>query len=99
MFWEQKALEYIKQGYSVYTNIVGDEQVVHGTLPLTVPINQMKAVVEHAGVFIGIRNGLCDVLNTANCRKIVVIPDCYYSTTPHKVEDFFTLPGWEKIGI
>jgi hypothetical protein len=62
-----------------------------------VPIAQIKAAAEYAGAFIGIRSGLCDVLYTANCRKTVVFPDCHYSTTPHKVEDFFALPGWETI--
>jgi len=98
-FWEEKAAEISGQGYSVYTNVTGDEKPVSGTVPLTVPITQLKAAAEYAGTFIGIRNGLCDILNTADCRKIVVFPDCFYSTTSHKVEDFFALPGWEKIVV
>jgi hypothetical protein len=95
-FWEKIVAEYSKQGYKVYTNTTGDELPIYGTEALCLPISQIKAAVEHAGTFIGIRSGLCDVLDTANCRKIVVFPDCYYSTTPHKVEDFFAMPGWEK---
>ncbi|MDR1132651.1 MAG: hypothetical protein LBL05_00725 [Synergistaceae bacterium] len=57
----------------------------------------MSAAAEYAGSFVGLRNGLCDVVHAANCRKIVVFPDCFYSTTPHKVADFFALPGWESV--
>ncbi|MDR2089460.1 MAG: hypothetical protein LBP73_08905 [Clostridiales Family XIII bacterium] len=96
-FWERIADEHLARGYAVYTNAQGDEQPVRGTLPLSVPIAQMPAAAEHAGTFIGLRSGLCDVLFTANCRKTVVFPDCCYSTTPHKVADFFDLPGWKKI--
>ncbi|MDR2132233.1 MAG: hypothetical protein LBP30_02680 [Clostridiales Family XIII bacterium] len=96
-FWERIADDCLRRGYAVYTNGIGEEQAVRGSLPLSAPISQMLAAAEHAGTFIGIRSGLCDVLFAANCRRIVVFPDCCYSTTPHKVEDFFALPGWGKI--
>lgn len=96
-FWEKISADYLEKGLQVYTNVVGNEQPIAGTQPLTVPISQMPAVAEHAGHFIGIRSGLCDVLSTANCHKTVVFADCYYSTTPHKIADFFMLPGWENI--
>jgi len=96
-FWNKIVDEYSRKGLYLYTNIVGDEKPINGTLPLSVPIRQMCSAAEHAGTFIGVRSGLCDVLNTANCRKVVVFPDCYYSTTPYKVADFFALPGWESI--
>jgi len=96
-FWEKITADYSAEGYTVFTNIAGNEQPVKGTIPLKIPISQMPAAVEHAGTFIGIRNGLCDVLYAADCRKIVVFPDCYYSTTPFKVADFVALPGWECI--
>jgi hypothetical protein len=96
-YWENIAVGYSRQGYAVYTNITGDDSPIRGTAPISAPISQMRAAVEHAGFFIGIRNGLCDIITTARCRKIVIFPDCFYSTTPYKVEDFFALPGWEKI--
>lgn len=97
LFWLNLAEEYRNKGYLVYTNITGEENPIKGTIPLSLPINQMIAAAEYAGCFIGIRSGLCDILHTARCRKTVVFPDCIYSTTPCKVEDFFALPGWDKI--
>ena len=96
-FWEKITAGYSAGGYSVFTNVASNEQPVKGTIALKIPVSQIPAAAEFAGTFIGIRNGLCDVLYAANCRKIVVYPDCYYSTTPFKVSDFFALPGWESI--
>jgi hypothetical protein len=98
-FWAGLAAEYASKGYSVYTNTIGGELPIEGTETLSVPVSQMASAAEHAGAFVGIRNGLCDVLFHAKCQKTVVFPDCYYSTTPHKVEDFFSLPRWDKIVI
>ena len=96
-FWEGIAEDCANRGLGVYTNTAGGEPSIRGTTPLCVSIAQVIAAAEHAGTFIGLRSGLCDVLRTAKCRKIVVFPDCFYSTTPHKVADFFALPGWETI--
>jgi hypothetical protein len=98
-FWEQIAADYSARDYEVYTNVIGDESPIRGTQTLTLPLAQMPAAAEYAGVFIGLRSGLCDILFAANCRKTVVFTDCYYSTTPHKIAEFFALPGWDNIVI
>jgi hypothetical protein len=96
-YWEALACDFRQKRYLVCTNVAGDEAPVKGTMPLFVPINQMVSAAEYAGLFIGIRSGLCDILSVARCRKIVVFPDCHYSTTSVKVDEFFEMPGWEKI--
>lgn len=96
-FWERVARDCAASGFSVYTNVAGDEQALRGTQPLRLPLPQLIRAAEYAGAFIGLRSGLCDLLYSADCRKVVVFPDCCYSTTPHKVAEFFALPGWEQI--
>ncbi|HET6865022.1 MAG TPA: hypothetical protein VFH80_03830 [Solirubrobacteraceae bacterium] len=96
-FWEQTAALYESQGDVVATLVHADEEPVAGTLTLEIPIPELLDAVEHAGTFIGLRGGLCDVVHTARARKIHVFPDAYYSTTPYKVADFFALPGWESV--
>ena len=59
----------------------------------------MRSVVERAGTFIGIRSGLCDVIREADCRKIALYPDCYYSDTKWKVEEIFHLDTFENIVV
>lgn len=96
-FWEHTAERHVSQGELVATVVHGDEDPVPGTLALEIPIPELLDAVEHAGTFISLRSGLCDVVHTARARKVHVFPDAYYSTTPHKVADFFALPGWESV--
>lgn len=96
-FWEHTAARYVSRGVLVATVVHGDEVPVPGTLALEVPIPKMLDAVEHAGTFMGLRSGLCDVVHTARARRIHVFPDALYSTTPYKVADFFALPGWESV--
>jgi hypothetical protein len=96
-FWEQAAARHVSRRDVVATVLHGDEDPVSGTLALEIPIPEVLEAAEHAGTFIGLRSGLCDVVHTARARKVHVFPDAYYSTTPYKVADFFALPGWESV--
>jgi hypothetical protein len=96
-FWEHTAERHVSHGDVVATVVHGDEDPVPGTLALEIPIPELLDAVEHAGTFIGLRSGLCDVVHTARARKVHVFPDAYYSTTPYKVADFFALAGWESV--
>jgi len=96
-FWKHTAERHVSQGDVVATVVHGDEDPVPGTLALEIPIPELLDAVEHAGTFISLRSGLCDVVHTARARKVHVFPDAHYSTTPYKVADFFALPGWESV--
>jgi hypothetical protein len=96
-FWEQTAERHASQGDLVATVVYGDEDPIPGTLALEIPIPELLDAVEHAGTFISLRSGLCDVVHTARARKVHAFPDAHYSTTPYKVADFFALPGWESV--
>lgn len=97
--WEKIVDHYKAKDYKVYTNVVGEELPIDGTTPITIPLSEMQSAVEYAGTFIGIRSGLCDVLKEADCKKIALYPDCYYSDTKWKVAEFFKLEGWENIVV
>jgi hypothetical protein len=96
-FWQDTAERCATQGYAVATLVHGDEDPVPGTSGLTVEIADLLDVVERAGTFIALRSGLCDIVHAARARKVHVSPDAYYSTSRHKVADFFALPGWESV--
>lgn len=73
--WEQIAIKYQEKGYVVFTNSSGDsEPAVKGTKPLFLPYSQMVPVLEKAGTFIGIRSGLCDIIASAKCKKVILYP-------------------------
>ena len=85
------------KSYQVFTNVIGDEKTLPGTIPISPKLNEMKSVVERADLFIGIRSGLCDILRTANCRKIALYPDYYYGDTNWKSIDMYALEEFENI--
>ncbi|MCL2284580.1 MAG: hypothetical protein FWC26_14800 [Fibromonadales bacterium] len=98
-FWLNVISEYKSKEFMVCTSVIGSEEPLEGTIPVSFPLNQAVKAVEYAGYFIGIRSGLCDVINSAVCNKTVVFPDCIYSTTKMKVADFFALPGWNFLNL
>lgn len=98
-YWEQIIKYFKNKGYDVYTNAVGEEKTLSDTIRLEIPLAQLQSVVEKAGIFIGIRSGLCDVIKWADCRKIALYPDCFYSDTRWKMEEIYHLDGWENIVI
>ena len=97
--WEDIVEDYRDKGYLIYTNVAGDEQPLKGTKAISPDISQMKSVVECAGTFIGIRSGLCDVIRTANCKKIALYPDYFYCDTKWKAIDMYKIEEFENIVV
>lgn len=97
--WEQVVTHYTNKGYQCFTNVAGEEKPLKGTMAISPLISEMKSVVERAGIFVGIRSGLCDVLKGVNARKIALYPDYNYSDTKWKVLDIYELDGWENIVV
>ncbi len=96
-FWEDLAEQYGKDGFHVFTNIIHGQMPIKGSKPLDIPLLEMISAVEQAGHFVSLRSGLCDVVDSAKAEKTLVFPNCYFSTTKHKISDFFGLKDWEII--
>jgi len=71
-FWIEFCANIIWRGYTVCTYCIGDEAPISGTTALKVPYSKMKAYLEHAGGFVTSRNGICDVVASVNCDKVIV---------------------------
>ncbi len=95
--WIRISLFFQERGYSVVTNVVGDEKPIPGTTAITADLDQMKNVLELAGVFVGIRSGLCDVIRTAKCTKIAIYPDYNYCDTKWKAIDMYGLADFKNV--
>ena len=74
-------------------------RVLGGNLKKHGYISEMKSVVERAGTFIGIRSGICDVIRTADCRKIALYPDYNYCDTQWKAIDIYAIDSFENIVV
>lgn len=89
-FWQLLVNRLNEKGYSVRINVAEGESVnIEGAEPLFVPLEYIVSTVEHAGVFIGLRSGLCDLVGSADCKKFAVYPDKNF-------HDFF---GFLNIGL
>jgi len=97
--WQDIVQYYKGKGYQCFTNAVGDEQALKGTLKISPAICELQSVAEYAGTFIGIRSGICDVLKYAECKKIALYPDYHYCDTRWKAIDMYALDGWENIVV
>lgn len=98
-FWRDIVKHYNDRGYSCFTNVAGKEQPLSGTKGISPDISQMQSAAEYAGIFIGIRSGLCDVLRYAHCRKIALYPHYFYCDTAWKAIDMYALEGWDNIAV
>lgn len=71
-FWAELAQGLRKEGWLVCTNCAAGEKPVPGTLALYLPLTEIVPFLDVAGGFIGIRSGLCDVISTSICRKVIL---------------------------
>lgn len=97
--WKQIVEDYTEQGYQCFTNVIGDEKPLVGTLSISPKIDEIQPLVEYAGTFIGIRSGFCDVLRYADCLKIALYPDYNYCDTKWKAIDMYAMKGWENLVV
>ncbi len=78
--WEQLVARLHEKGYTVCTNSCGaKEPPIKGTEGVFFPLSIAAAVVSLAGGFIGARCGLCDIISSADAKKIILYDrDSYF---------------------
>lgn len=74
LFWEVFACELKKRGFTVFTNVSGKERPIFGTDPLDCTIAEITSILDYAGYFVGLRSGICDVISSSDCRKMILFP-------------------------
>ncbi len=95
-FWEAIATKLRADGWEVCTNCGQDEEsVIAGTKDVFFPLDIAPQFIAWAGMFIGVRSGLCDVISGADAKKIILYDNANY---------FFASPAYEyfslrKIGL
>ena len=60
------------RGLIPVTNCVGKEQPIEGTQAVFFPLTQAIAFMDAAGYFVGVRSGLCDVISSSKCKKVII---------------------------
>lgn len=74
LFWRELARRLNQTGYKVYTNVTNDEKPIAGTEPVFIPYKELGSFLDDRAVFIGYRSGLCDLIASLNCKKIILYP-------------------------
>ncbi len=75
VFWEYLASQLKMKGFRVFTNVSGEEEkAIHGTEAIECTISEINSLLEYAGYFVGIRSGICDVVSSSNCKKVILYP-------------------------
>ncbi|WP_035214651.1 hypothetical protein [Desulfitobacterium hafniense] len=95
-FWNIIVWVLKRRGYHLLTNVGKNEQPLKGTKALLVPYEFSVPFLNFAGGFIGIRTGLCDIISTSVCKKVVIHP--YYAINwPNGTSLGFT--GLKNMGL
>ena len=81
-FWNQISKELVNRGYKVYANISPTDEInpFENMKSLFFSFQESVPLLEYAGYFLGIRSGLCDIISSAKCKKIILYP-----TAPQKL--------------
>lgn len=80
-FWLNLVLVLRKRGYCVCTNLAKpEEKGIEHTAGVWIPYDRIAIFLEMAGCFIGYRSGLCDLVASVDCKKIILYPRCSWPT-------------------
>lgn len=100
LFWSNLAQQLKQAGYRVYTNISGDEERIAETEPIFIPYMELEIFLDDCAVFIGYRSGLCDLVATLRCKKIILYPEvCWPSVNGLNIGSTLTVFSLNKMGI
>lgn len=94
--WTKIAKILISHGYSVCTNVgAAHEEPIEGTVGIKLEYKQLKAFLNTAGYFVGIRSGFCDVISSIDCKKIIIYQPFRYGESKSPFDYF----GLNKTGL
>lgn len=71
-FWNSLINNLIDKGYYIFMNCNGYTFYRAPNLFLT--YSEIVPLLDYAGGFIGVRSGLCDVISTSKCKKVILYP-------------------------
>ena len=93
--WERLADKLMQKGLTVCTNVSPEEAPIKGTPGIFIPYKQVVDFTEKAGGFIGLRNGLCDIISSSHARMAVIYP----KHTPRKDSFYYRCYGLKNLGL
>ena len=94
-YWRKIVEEKKTLGKKVFTHIWKDEKPIEGTDGICLELNELTAAAEYAGEIICVRNGLADILSSADCKKTIIYPPGGSEGWMHgTLMDFWSINGF-----
>ncbi len=81
VFWTRLAQAFTERGYTVATNVAGDEQPIPGTHPLSCTLDEIPFVLDVAGFSVAVRSGFCDLAAFSSAKQVTIYPDALFGRT------------------
>lgn len=86
-WWEKLVTALQNRGFCVVTNCSGDEKPIANTLAVAFSYGEIIQMMNVCGYFIGVRSGLCDIISSSSCKKIII----YQNFITRRRMEFFSL--------
>lgn len=71
-FWVLLVNYFKEKGYICVTNCFGNEEPITGSSGVAIPYSDSVPFTDLCGTYIGIRSGLCDIISSSKCKKIII---------------------------
>ena len=71
-FWNSIIMDIKQKGYTVFVNC--NYFNFYRAEDMFFSYEESVPLLEYCGYFVGIRSGLCDIISTAKCKKIIIYP-------------------------
>lgn len=78
------------RGYLVFSNIIGEQRALEGTVPLRCDLLEMYTIADEIPLIVSVRSGIMDWLISTNSKKFVIYSDRYSDNFTR----LFALPAW-----
>ena len=90
-FMEQLAAEWSGRGYTVYTNVVGEQKCIPGTLPLRCSVYDFYFAAKASACVVSTRTGLLDFCINNGARYVTLYKDAWNG----QFFQMYTLEAWK----
>lgn len=85
------------KGFAVYTNVVGTQLPISGTLPLKCSLDELFSIACEIPLFVSIRSGMLDFLIPSNVNMFVVYAK--YDDDDDVIAKNYSLQEWKPKGL
>lgn len=100
--YEKICEELRSRNFIVYTNVVGEQKEIKGSLPLQCSVEELFSIASQIPLFVSVRSGILDFLIPSNVPMFVIY-EMYYAlfngSNPKEIAKNYSLREWCSKGV